>query len=383
MELNGYICDDEWEIAGNCRFTFGKKNNKEYFIKEFNDQKYPLKSDNTALHKLKLDNYNKWLKNQNRIIDSLSKVASSGDGNIIRPLETFINPVTSSPCTASYKVNVLTNSIEKIGKYSIEDKLSLLLTVSFAIKTIHSVNLIHGDLKPDNIIVSLSSLNVPICKVIDFDSSYFKDSIPPAEEVVGTEAYWSPELALYKLTQNPNIVECISCKSDVFALGIIFSQYLTGKNYNDLIKDKLAYQLVCDSENPIELGKEFEKKLPSKLCKEKKYQLLFQLINKMLSLEPDNRPSMEQVYKDIMVIKNTSTSTLTSIPAPTSTLSSMSIELPNPRFFNEVNIDKINDTRIVAIEDMGVYCNVYYNINDTISIRKQNKQTLKTIGWVN
>ena len=103
----------------------------------------------------------------------------------------------------------------------------------------------------------------------------------------------------------------------------------------------------------------------------------------MLSLEPDNRPSMEQVYKDIMVIKNTSTSTLTSIPAPTSTLSSMSIELPNPRFFNEVNIDKINDTRIVAIEDMGVYCNVYYNINDTISIRKQNKQTLKTIGWVN
>lgn len=379
MELNGYICDDKWELAGNCRFTFGKKNGQEYFIKEFNDQKYPIPSDTDDLRKLKLDSYNKWLENQNKIICSLSKVAKSGNGTIIRPLEIFINPKTNSPCTASYKVNVLTNSIEQIGQYSIEDKLSLLLTVSFAIKTVHSVNLIHGDLKPDNIIVSLSSLKVPICKVIDFDSSYFEDSIPIAEEVVGTESYWSPELASYKLTQDPKIAECISCKSDVFALGIIFSQYLTGKNYNDLIKDSLAYQLVF--EKPDGLGQKFEEKLPVKFSKEKKYHLLFQLIGKMLSLEPDNRPSMQQVHKDIMAIKNNSNPTLVvdSISPPTSPTP---VELPNPRFFDNVNIDKINDRRIVAIEDMGVYCNVYYDINGTISVRKQNKQTLRTIGWV-
>jgi eukaryotic-like serine/threonine-protein kinase len=63
-------------------------------------------------------------------------------------------------------------------------------------------------------------------KLIDFDSSYIVGSPPPPEEIVGTMNYYSPELISYIQGGAPGAV--LTEASDIFALGLIYAEYLTG-----------------------------------------------------------------------------------------------------------------------------------------------------------
>jgi serine/threonine protein kinase len=63
-------------------------------------------------------------------------------------------------------------------------------------------------------------------KLIDFDSSYIVGSPPPPDDIVGTMDYYSPELGRYiqGTADGAELTEA----SDVFALGLIYTEYLTG-----------------------------------------------------------------------------------------------------------------------------------------------------------
>jgi hypothetical protein len=63
-------------------------------------------------------------------------------------------------------------------------------------------------------------------KLIDFDSSYIVGSPPPPEDIVGTMNYYSPELVRY--IQGSAHPGELTEAGDVFALGLIYTEYLTG-----------------------------------------------------------------------------------------------------------------------------------------------------------
>ena len=63
-------------------------------------------------------------------------------------------------------------------------------------------------------------------KLIDFDSSYIVGSPPPPDEIVGTMNFYSPELVQY--IQGDADGAALTGASDVFALGLIYAEYLTG-----------------------------------------------------------------------------------------------------------------------------------------------------------
>ena len=104
-------------------------------------------------------------------------------------------------------------------------QLVLLKTVAHSLKILHDLRIVHGDLKPGNVLVKRTELGYTT-KLIDFDSSYIAGNPPPPEEIVGTMNYYSPELVRY--IQGSAAPGELTEAADIFALGLIYAEYLTG-----------------------------------------------------------------------------------------------------------------------------------------------------------
>ena len=114
-----------------------------------------------------------------------------------------------------------------IGKQALplEDRLKLFLQICAAVQHAHAKGVIHRDLKPTNILVVRADHSP---KVIDFGIARALDRPSDLDalftghaEILGTPAYMSPEQ-----TQGGNAD--VDVRSDVYALGVILYEILTG-----------------------------------------------------------------------------------------------------------------------------------------------------------
>lgn len=243
---NGYIHDGKWhDDAANGQYLFAKKDGTEYFLKRFREPKFPKEGMSPQFYEAKKKECEAWKKERKNIISALQEVAGGG-GNIVSPLEIFLDRPWYIQATR--KVDTSSIGFDKICSMSQYNQLLLLKTLSMSMKRVHSVGIVHGDLKPDNILISETRGGKMVCKIIDFDDSYFSQNPPLPENTVGTEPYWSPELALYKISNDKTKANLITCKADIFALGLIFHQYCTGGKFPDLKGHTYAYQAVCAGE---------------------------------------------------------------------------------------------------------------------------------------
>ena len=108
------------------------------------------------------------------------------------------------------------------SKPTLEDVLKLFCIVCDTVQFAHQKGVIHRDLKPTNILVDTHG--VP--KVLDFGLAKplvnLDDSVlSTSQDVVGTLAYMSPE----QVGDNPQEIDQ---RSDVYALGVILYELLTG-----------------------------------------------------------------------------------------------------------------------------------------------------------
>jgi len=99
--------------------------------------------------------------------------------------------------------------------------LQYFLQVLHALKTAHDADVIHGNLKPENVVLDTAGNAL----VTDFGLSDIIDSQAGSRNQVfvgvGSVAYMSPEQL-----KDPNLV---SAKSDMYSLGIMFYEMLTGE----------------------------------------------------------------------------------------------------------------------------------------------------------
>jgi serine/threonine protein kinase/tetratricopeptide (TPR) repeat protein len=113
-------------------------------------------------------------------------------------------------------------------QFTARQRLELFAEVCSAINHAHQKGVIHRDIKPSNIMVALHA-DKPVPKVIDFGISKAtegrltdKTVITRFEQFIGTPAYMSPEqTALSGLD--------VDTRSDIYALGILLYELLTGK----------------------------------------------------------------------------------------------------------------------------------------------------------
>lgn len=105
------------------------------------------------------------------------------------------------------------------GPLSIEEATNILKQIAPALDMTHRLNMVHRDLKPDNIL--FDRYGVP--RIADFGivKSAESSMTLTAGGIVGTPAYMSPEQVSSK--------ESIDGRSDIYSLGIILYQMLTGE----------------------------------------------------------------------------------------------------------------------------------------------------------
>ncbi|KAL3634417.1 hypothetical protein CASFOL_021471 [Castilleja foliolosa] len=161
-------------------------------------------------------------------------------------------------------------------------KLIIALDASFGMEYLHMKNIVHFDLKCDNLLVNLGDLQRPVCKVTDFGLSRIKQNTLVSGGVRGTLPWMAPEL----LHGNSNRV---SEKVDVFSFGIAMWEILTGEEpYIDMHCGAIIGGIVNNTLRPL---------IPERCDPEWR-----KLMEECWSHNPAERPSFTEITKRLQAM---------------------------------------------------------------------------------
>src|SRR5712692_422435 len=155
----------------------------------------------------------------------------------------------------------------KNGKFAPEQAARIMLQICRALEAAHAEGVIHRDLKPQNIMLDASGR----VYVMDFGIARSVDlpGMTQTGALIGTPEYMSPEQGRG---------ETLTERSDIFSLGIIFYELLTGKSpyHSDTPLATLWKRMTEKVTPPVVL----DPTLP---------QALSNIVVKALEIEPKNR----------------------------------------------------------------------------------------------
>lgn len=155
-----------------------------------------------------------------RFLREARSMASLNDPHIIQVY--FIGQENNQPFFAMEFVEgeSLSQLIKREGRLSIADVLKILLQTARGLQTAHERGVVHRDIKPANLMLDLRGR----VKIADFGIALarqeFDAKLTGTGEFVGTPGYLSPEICLGK---------SVDARSDLFALGIVMFEALTGR----------------------------------------------------------------------------------------------------------------------------------------------------------
>lgn len=286
--INGYRILEDFKVAGGMsKISFAERGGKEYFIKEFLSPKYPT-PDSPGSERIKAQKRKACedFEAHHRKINQLIGERVGSGGNLVYAVSFFRNG--PSYYKINEKIDTSGLSVEEISKLPLGNILIIAKSVCSSLTILHELNIVHGDLKPDNILIKQTGEKIYTGKLIDFDDSYFTKNPPKDREaIVGTPEYYSPELAAYIMADEDDEVEpsSMTLASDVFTFGIILTEYFTGS--------KPIFSEEIPTWNAINKGLDisFAKKLP---------EGIESLIKKMLSKSPSDRPNIKQIQHSFL-----------------------------------------------------------------------------------
>jgi len=119
----------------------------------------------------------------------------------------------------------LRQTLKRRGALPLAECVDVLQQVARGLSSAHKLGILHRDLKPDNIFVTRTEDGDFLVKVVDFGLAKMRESITHTltGTMLGTPAYMSPEQCLGMKSEQ------LDARSDLYALGIIAYEMLTGR----------------------------------------------------------------------------------------------------------------------------------------------------------
>lgn len=279
MEINGYnlITPLTCNKSGFSKWGFAEKDGRQYFIKEFISPVYPVKQELLSQAQIasKIKICKEFEQEKSRLYRAICECAN---GNIVPVLQFFRNE--SHYYIVTERINARTLSVSEIMSMTDSQKMIITKIIVYSLALLHSKGIIHGDIKPDNVLFSRTPNGIYTAKLIDFDSSFFEDAVPEnGEDYQGDLVYFAPESYLYMTGETDKI----TTKADVFALGMMLHLFWSGKlPYIDNNEYDYVFEAVLNGTKPL-----IYKTIPRPVAV---------IINQMLERDADSRPSLNAVF---------------------------------------------------------------------------------------
>lgn len=196
--------------------------------------------------------------------------------------------------------------IEKKGRLNFKEAISIAIQVGRGIEAAHNKNIIHRDIKPQNIIISTEGK----VKVTDFGIARAATSNTIHADVMGSVHYASPEQARNGY---------VDARSDIYSLGIVMYEMVTGRVPFD--GDSTVAVAIQHLQEEMVEPSAYASDLPISLEK---------IILKATMKNPDRRyANMEDLLMDLK----------------------KALVSPNEDFVTIVDADEAEKTRVVSAEE--------------------------------
>lgn len=207
--------------AGFSRWAIAKKNSKKYFLKELINPKYPDEDSlSETLRGVRIKECRDFEEKRALLY---STVNDASDGNLVR-IEEFFR-ADSHYYVSSRWIDDIRMNFTQIASLDLKDKLLICRTAAHSLACLHEKHVVHADIKDTNVLLHKTQAGCIVSKIIDFDTGFFESDPPCLEDDLGgDQVYLSPEACQFICGDEV----ALTCKMDVFALGLLFHQYFTG-----------------------------------------------------------------------------------------------------------------------------------------------------------
>lgn len=167
-------------------------------------------------------------------------------------------------------------------------RIMLAMDAAIGMEYLHSKDIVHFDLKCDNLLVNVKDPSRPICKVADFGLSKMKQATLVSGGMRGTLPWMAPELLTMSSTK-------VSEKIDVYSFGIVMWEILTGEDpYDGMHYGGVIGGILSNTLRPA---------VPASCHPEWR-----KLMEQCWSTEPERRPSFTEVASRLHAILEASRS---------------------------------------------------------------------------
>lgn len=265
--------------AGTCQWATctASKTKGQFFIKKYLSPKGPSELCDDKENQRRLSLCDSFTKQKLYIFNILRE---SKHNNILAPHDFFQD---GHSFYVVYPLLTETDIVQKLQHLENKVKIKMLKSIMSGVVFLHKNKLVHSDIKLTNLILTEKDEIF----LIDYDSAYSEKK--PNSNLEGDFVYLSPEMLHYShsVEENRN-PDSLTCKSDIFSLGILFYRFFELNTPNIQIDGKLSYlanQLIIKPDYTLQ----FTTKTPDNIQS---------LIQQMVHIDYNKRPTAE----DILVV---------------------------------------------------------------------------------